>query len=389
MDSAALTGVIADREAAVAAARELRAELEKARLTIKRLEEGATASGTPATGSSGCVLSGSHAHLYVATSEAPLGAGAYGEVWRAVTGPAATSIGLPAGLSVVIKSTSYRAEDGVIREVHALHKVRCACVRNCVYTCARACSTHIPPPLAWQLKRHPHIIHMLDHWVDPSTSKLNVVLEFAAGGTLSHHVSELVTAGRWSVATALLLMADMARGLEYAHGMGVWHRDIKPDNVLVTSDGRAVISDFGLARDMSSGLDLTVSKGVGSPLWMAIEVISKQRYTAAADVWSLGVVYFQLLVHDFGFGGWPFWDASAADSDLVTFVKSLETKEPNMARLPPTIPVDVKHLLGRMLSKDPSRRPSATVVCAVVLCALDCWQRGRSGQTMDLDAVLG
>jgi len=211
-------------------------------------------------------------------------------------------------------------------------------------------------------------VALLDHWSDPETRQIYVVMELAEGGDLPHHVAALQSGGGWSTTVAVRLMVGMARGLEYAHEVGIWHRDIKPDNVLVTGDGRAMLGDFGLARDtLTATAAATMSKGVGSPLWMAPEVLQSKPYTATADVWSLGIVCYQLLVGDMGIKGWPFLDHTS--EDIVNWLglgMAVVNRSPDWSRLPDDTPPSLRVLLSCMLSKDPALRPTAQRVCGVL-----------------------
>jgi len=224
------------------------------------------------------------------------------------------------------------------------------------------------------VKRHPHIVSLLDHWTDPATKQLCLVMEYAAGGDLTTHVAALKTAGKWSITSALRLLHGIARGLEYAHEQGIWHRDIKPDNVLVSSDGRAMLGDFGLARDttLEASSGWSMSKGVGTPLWMALEVLRNKPYTATADVWSVGLIGFQLLVGEFSLRSWPFSDPSGDPiTDILALGMCLMTRTPDWSRLPADTPAAVKVLLAAMLHKDPPARPSARRVTGILSVVVD------------------
>jgi serine/threonine protein kinase len=220
--------------------------------------------------------------------------------------------------------------------------------------------------------RHPNVVPVLDHWLDEH-GHLNIVLEWVEGGDLTRHVNTLRARANFALPTALKLMADLAQGLAFVHSVGTWHRDIKPDNVLVTRGGRALLSDFGLARaGASGGGGVGIARGGGSPLYTAPEVLDGKPFTAAADVWALGVVCFQLAVGDLSAGGWPFHDPLQGDAMSITrLVACLSARSPDWSRLPAGCPPELRAVLAAMLSKPPAGRPTAARVVAQLLLAME------------------
>jgi eukaryotic-like serine/threonine-protein kinase len=219
-----------------------------------------------------------------------------------------------------------------------------------------------------QVERHPNIVRYLEHAVD-KRGHLHIVMEYAEGGDLPRYVEQQRAAGTWSTRTALRLAAEVADGLKFAHALGLEHRDIKPDNVLVSEKGTAMLGDWGLARDHANKIG-TTTVGVGSPLWMAPEVLSSLPSGKPADIWSLAIVCYQLLC-----GVFP--DSSSGDAHAVaqsspfgdaggaaTLMVNTLTKPPVFDRLPSDVPAAVRALLTSMLDKSPERRPDATVVHA-------------------------
>ena len=150
--------------------------------------------------------------------------------------------------------------------------------------------------------------------------------------------------------TAAQLVADLARAVHYAHERGIQHRDLKPSNVLLDGDGRALVSDFGLARFCDRDSTLTLSATVlGSPAYMAPEVARGETrdVTNAADIYSLGAILYELLT-----ARPPFQAGSALE--VMRLVVEMEPVAPRS--LNPTIPRDLETICLKCLHKNPADR---------------------------------
>jgi serine/threonine protein kinase len=149
--------------------------------------------------------------------------------------------------------------------------------------------------LARQL-RHPNVCRVFDF--EKADGHVFIVMELATGGTLRNELQGGVIAAR-PLEARLADARAVAAGLAAIHDAGIAHRDVTPQNVLRMADGRLVVSDFGLATEVSS---TTTSIHGGTVAYMAPEVVRGQRATFASDVWSLGVV-----IHEIVFGERPAW----------------------------------------------------------------------------------
>ena len=137
---------------------------------------------------------------------------------------------------------------------------------------------------------HPGIVTIFDVGEDPATQSPFIVMEYIAGTTLE----SIAQAQRPLITTTLELIRQIAEALHYAHSQGIIHRDIKPANIIVTNDGHAKITDFGVAK--LAVADFTVAGQVlGTPTFMAPEQLSGHPVDGRADLFSLGIILYILL----------------------------------------------------------------------------------------------
>lgn len=151
---------------------------------------------------------------------------------------------------------------------------------------------------------HPHVIQLFDS--KEELDKLTLVFEYAAGGDLLDHIAKVV---RLNERVARRVMMSLVDALKYVHGMHVVHCDLKPDNILIRSEldmGDVIITDFGFA---SFCVGDTLTRQVGSPNYIAPEVLLGLPYGPAVDVWALGVILYIMLL-----GCFPFYHS---DSDVL------------------------------------------------------------------------
>jgi serine/threonine protein kinase len=143
----------------------------------------------------------------------------------------------------------------------------------------------------------------------------------------------------------LRIIGDIAQALDYSHAQGVIHRDIKPSNIMVTADGHAVLTDFGLALNASEG---TIGNTFGSVHYIAPEqAMSSAQAVPQSDLYSLGVVLYEVLV-----GRVPFEDVSA----MTVALKHISDPPPPPSTLNPEISPQIEEVVMKILDKDPQKR---------------------------------
>src|SRR5438309_8757728 len=147
--------------------------------------------------------------------------------------------------------------------------------------------------------QHPNIVTVIDR--GEQDGRQYIVFEYVDGENLKELV---VRKGRLEVHEALEIAIEVARALGFAHQHGLVHRDVKPQNVLLNGDGRAKVTDFGIARSLDVEQGVTQTGTVlGTSNYIAPEQASGQHVTPATDVYSLGVVLYELLTADVPFPG--------------------------------------------------------------------------------------
>ena len=187
---------------------------------------------------------------------------------------------------------------------------------------------------------HPHIVGIYDAVADDEASY--IVMEYVDGTTLEKYARHDALL---PVQRIVEIIYKCARALEYASNQGVIHRDIKPANILLASGSDIKISDFGAALTQSS--DTTQVSGIGSPAYMSPEQVKEQHLTHQTDMFSLGVVMYQLLT-----GQPPFRGAN--NYNIIYQIINVDPPPPIAVR--PDIPPRIDAIVMRALQKDTERR---------------------------------
>ena len=201
---------------------------------------------------------------------------------------------------------------------------------------------------------HPNIVQLYDYGEDEGRPYM--VLEYLPGGTLAERIPER-TALRDEETRRIA--GDVAAGLAHAHLNGVVHRDLKPGNVLFDAEGRAKVTDFGIARVLGSDTLTEEGTVLGTAAYISPEQVSGEAPTPATDVYAFGVLLYRLLS-----GRFPFESENAIE--LARMHRDIDP--PPLRTFRPEAPPDLAELATRALTKDPEARPADG---AALLAALD------------------
>jgi serine/threonine-protein kinase len=161
-------------------------------------------------------------------------------------------------------------------------------------------------------------------------------------------VGDLLSWGPLALPDVARLLLDVAGALDYAHGQGIVHRDVKPSNILVDKAGHAYLTDFGLAKVVEASMNMTRSgEAVGTPTYMAPEQTLGRQVTAQTDVYALGVMLFELVT-----GRPPF----VAEAPLALALMHVRAATPSPRELQPNLPEAVEAVILKALAKNPAER---------------------------------
>jgi eukaryotic-like serine/threonine-protein kinase len=190
---------------------------------------------------------------------------------------------------------------------------------------------------------HPNIVAVLDRGEDGG--RQFIVYEYVHGENLKQRVART---GALPVSDVVRYGLGIARGLGFAHEHGLVHRDVKPQNVLVNGDGHAMVTDFGIARSLDVELGVTLTGTVlGTSGYISPEQANGRKVDERTDVYSLGVVLFELLTGSLPFDG---------DNFVTVAMRHVSEAPPRVLERRPDAPPGLAAALDRALAKDPAER---------------------------------
>ena len=191
---------------------------------------------------------------------------------------------------------------------------------------------------------HPNIVTVYD--IESMGDSIQMVMSWIDGRDLEQVLEQ---EGALPPMRVTLLLSQMAAALDHAHlrDRPVLHRDIKPSNIMIGPNDRAILTDFGIARLMGDVSLTQTGQMVGTPAFMAPEVVQGEEPDARADVYALGVVLYQMLT-----GQAPF----QAQTPLALLHAHVHTPPPSPRTVVPSLPPAVDGVLARALAKDPNAR---------------------------------
>ena len=187
---------------------------------------------------------------------------------------------------------------------------------------------------------HANIVNVYDVGEDRGTSF--IVMELVEGITLKTYISKK---GRLSFREAASIALQVSSGLEAAHNNGIVHRDVKPQNILISMDGKAKIADFGIAHAATS--DTINSSAMGSVHYSAPEQTRGGYSDAKSDIYSLGITMYEMLTGRVPFDG---------DSTVEVALKQLQEEIPSPRSIVPEIPYAIEQIILKCTQKSPDRR---------------------------------
>jgi serine/threonine-protein kinase len=189
---------------------------------------------------------------------------------------------------------------------------------------------------------HPNVVAVIDAGEDGGHPY--IVFEYVEGETLKQRIGRL---GPLDAQEALAYAIEIARGLTVAHARNMVHRDIKPQNVLIDAEGRAKLTDFGISRQLEQDGMTATGRVLGTTDYVAPEQAMGRGVDPRSDVYSLGVVLYEMLV-----GQVPFH----ADSQVGVAMKHVNEELPDVQRRRPEVSAAASLVVERATAKDPERR---------------------------------
>lgn len=194
---------------------------------------------------------------------------------------------------------------------------------------------------------HPNIVTV--HDIGQDGNNYYIVMEYVEGQTLKQIIREYNQFGQsMPISRALDLTIQICTGIGYAHRANLVHCDVKPQNALVTRDDRVKVADFGIARAISeASVPAYDSQVWGTPQYFSPEQAAGEPATPASDVYSIGIILFELLS-----GELPF----AADTPTALALKHLQESPPLVTEVNPAVPIQLAQILQKVLAKEPAAR---------------------------------
>jgi WD40 repeat protein/serine/threonine protein kinase len=190
---------------------------------------------------------------------------------------------------------------------------------------------------------HLHIVPLYDYWRDPQGAYL--VMRYLRGGSLHEALQQQAV---WPLSQIVKLLDQITSALAAAHRTGVIHRDLKPANILLDEEGNFFLTDFGIAKDLRISLEVLPEEGFfGSPEYVAPEQVLHEPLSPRADIYSLGILLFELLT-----GHRPF----EASTDTTVMRHHVSKPLPSLLDVRPDLPASLDLVVRRATAKDPDDR---------------------------------
>ncbi len=198
--------------------------------------------------------------------------------------------------------------------------------------------------------RHPYIVTYHESFMDKSNRCICIVMDYADGGDLYTKIAQQKKTGRGFDEEQILdWFLQICLALKHIHSKRILHRDLKTQNIFLTSKGDVKIGDFGIARVLQHTYDVAQT-AIGTPYYLSPEICQEKPYNQKSDIWSVGCILYELLTLRHAFDG--------------NSMKSLVYKI--LKGVPPPISEayspEIRALVSEMLTKDPAKRPSIRLI---------------------------
>jgi hypothetical protein len=207
--------------------------------------------------------------------------------------------------------------------------------------------------------RHRNLVLVYDVGEDPETGLCYIIMDYVPGGTLSDRIREC---GKIPVGDAVKVIMQISDALDVAHRNGLVHRDVKPDNIMFDADGTPKLADLGVAKFDDDRKTMVTLTGmiIGTPAYMSPEqLMDSHKIDARADIYSLGVVLYEMLA-----GTRPNCGSTAVEL-LAKAIKGEPL--PDIRKLCPEVSAAIAYVLSRMCAPKPEDRPATSVAAAQML----------------------
>jgi serine/threonine protein kinase/beta-lactam-binding protein with PASTA domain len=195
---------------------------------------------------------------------------------------------------------------------------------------------------------HPNIVAVQDQgWNQNGVPAVFLVMELIEGHTLREYLNER---GRFEIKDAINYLTPILSALSAAHALGIVHRDVKPENIMISNEGRVKVADFGLARGELIGSTMTAESSVilGSVSYLSPEQVQRGIADSRSDVYAAGIVAYEMLI-----GEKPF----TADSPIQIAYMHVNEQVPRLRSKRQEIPQELDELIARATAKNPDDRP--------------------------------
>lgn len=187
---------------------------------------------------------------------------------------------------------------------------------------------------------HPNIVNVYD--VGEEDGMYYFVMELVEGITLKNYIEKKITL---SVKEAISIAIQVSMGIEAAHNNGIIHRDIKPQNIIISKEGKVKVADFGIARAASS--DTITSHAMGSVHYTSPEQARGGYSDAKSDIYSIGITMFEMVTGRVPFDG---------ETTVAIAIKHIQEEMPSPRNYVPEIPISVEQIIYKCTQKNPDRR---------------------------------